>query len=184
LYFKKFLTIEHVIIITDFCSCIYVFGCKLSLVILCDSDFGITPVDDITIGITCAAFCFHLAHNSFASSWYLFCLSVIVLERLLLLLLLLLQTSKPLYSFFGRIMSFNYATKLEQCNSELFVRERVYETLHVLCTSSHRYLSRILSGCNLQPVELHCRMYGARPSSGIVTIEINYSIENYGYVLN
>jgi len=44
--------------------CIYVFGCKLSVVRLCDSDFGITPVDDITIGITCAAFCFHLAHIS------------------------------------------------------------------------------------------------------------------------
>jgi len=29
----------------------YVFGCRLSLVTLCDSDFGITPVDDITIGI-------------------------------------------------------------------------------------------------------------------------------------
>jgi len=40
---------------------------------LCDSDFGITPVNDITIGITCAAFCFHIAHISFASSWYLFC---------------------------------------------------------------------------------------------------------------
>ena len=39
--------------------CIYVFGCKLSVVRLCDSDFGITPVDDIAIGITCAAFCFH-----------------------------------------------------------------------------------------------------------------------------
>ena len=38
--------------ITDFCSCIYVLGCKLSVVILCDSDFGITAVDDITIGIT------------------------------------------------------------------------------------------------------------------------------------
>jgi hypothetical protein len=35
--------------ITDFCICIYVFGCKLSLFRLCDSDFGITPVDDITI---------------------------------------------------------------------------------------------------------------------------------------
>jgi len=68
--------------ITDFCSCIYVLGCKLSPVRLCDSDFGITPVDDITIGITCAAFCFHIAHNSFASSRYLFCLSVIVLARL------------------------------------------------------------------------------------------------------
>ena len=53
-----FLTIEHVPRITDFCSCIYVLGCKVSLVRLCDSDFGITPVDDITIGITCAAFCF------------------------------------------------------------------------------------------------------------------------------
>ena len=68
--------------ITDFCSCIYVLGCKLSLVRLCDSDFGITPVDDITIGNTCAAFCFHIAHISFASSWYLFGLSVIVLARL------------------------------------------------------------------------------------------------------
>jgi len=49
---------------------------------LCDSDFGITPVDDITIGITFAVFCFHIAHISFASSWYLVCLSVIVLARL------------------------------------------------------------------------------------------------------
>ena len=64
--------------ITDFCSCIYVLGCRLSLIRLCDCDFGITPVDDITIAITCAAFCFHIAHISFAGSWYLFCLSVIV----------------------------------------------------------------------------------------------------------
>ena len=79
---KKFLTIEYVLRITDFCSCIYVFGCKLSLVRLCDSDFGITPVDGITIGITCAAFFFHIAHISFTNSWYLFCLSFIVLVRL------------------------------------------------------------------------------------------------------
>ena len=72
--------------ITDFCICMYVFGCKLSLFILCDSDFGITAVDDIAIGITCAAFCFHIAHIiSFASSWYLFRLSVIVLARLCVL---------------------------------------------------------------------------------------------------
>ena len=32
--------------IKDFCICIYVFGCKLSLSRLCDSDFGIIPVDD------------------------------------------------------------------------------------------------------------------------------------------
>ena len=38
--------------ITDFFICMYVLGCKLSLVRLCDSDFGITPVDDITIGVT------------------------------------------------------------------------------------------------------------------------------------
>jgi len=68
--------------ITDFCSCIYVFGCKLSLLRLRDSDFGINLVNDITIGITCAAFCFHMAHISFASSWFLFCSSVIVLARL------------------------------------------------------------------------------------------------------
>ena len=60
----------------------YVLGCRLSLVRLRDIVFGIIPVDDITIGITCAAFCFHIAHISFASSWYLFCLSVIVLARL------------------------------------------------------------------------------------------------------
>jgi len=36
-------------------------GCKLSVVRLCDSDFGITTVDDIIIGINCAAFCFHIA---------------------------------------------------------------------------------------------------------------------------
>ena len=68
--------------ITDFCSCIYVFGCRLSVVRLCESDFGITPVDVIIIRITCAAFCFHIAHISFASSWYLFCLLVTVLARL------------------------------------------------------------------------------------------------------
>ena len=61
----------------------YVLACKLSLVRLRDSDFGITPVDDnITIGITCVAFCFHVTDISFASSWYLFCVSVIVLARL------------------------------------------------------------------------------------------------------
>ena len=67
---------------TDFCSCMYVIGCRLSLVRLCVSDFGITPVDDIIIGITCAAFYFHIEHIPFSSSCYLFCLSVIVLARL------------------------------------------------------------------------------------------------------
>jgi hypothetical protein len=56
----------------------YVFGSKLSLFRLCDSDFGINPVDNITIGIICTVFCFHRTLISFASS------------RLLLLLLLLL----------------------------------------------------------------------------------------------
>ena len=60
----------------------YVLGCRLSLFRLCSSDFGITTVDDITNGITWAVFCFHITHISFASSWYLFCLSVIVLARL------------------------------------------------------------------------------------------------------
>jgi hypothetical protein len=79
---RKFLTIESVPRTTNICICVYVFGCRLSLFRFCDSDFGITPVDDITIGITCAAFCFHIAHISFVSSWYLFCFSVIVLARL------------------------------------------------------------------------------------------------------
>jgi hypothetical protein len=76
--------------ITDFCICIYVFGCKLSPFRLSDCDFGITPVDDITIRITCTVFCFHIAHISLGSSWYLLCFSVIVLARLCVLLLLLL----------------------------------------------------------------------------------------------
>ena len=79
---KSFLQLNMCQELQIFGSCIYVFGCRLSLVRLCDSDFGITPVDDITIGITWAAICFHIAHISFASSWYLFCLSVIVLARL------------------------------------------------------------------------------------------------------
>ena len=39
-----------------FCICIYVFWCKLSLFRLCNNDFGIIPLEDITIGSTCAAF--------------------------------------------------------------------------------------------------------------------------------
>jgi len=55
----------------DFCICMYLFGRRLSPFRLCGSDFGITPVDDITNGITWAVFCFHIAHISFASSWNL-----------------------------------------------------------------------------------------------------------------
>ena len=107
--------------ITDFCSCIYVFGCKLSLLGLCDSDFGITPADDITIGITCAAFCFHIAHISFAKSWYLFCLSVIALLLLLLLLFYISSSmqiiSEPclsIYHFFKRKISHDLFTALKE----------------------------------------------------------------------
>jgi len=56
--------------------CIYVFGCKLSLVRLCDCDFGITPVDDIAIGITCAAFYYYHYYYQFPAKtglmpiWY------------------------------------------------------------------------------------------------------------------
>ena len=41
LQFRKSLTIEHVPRITDFCVCIYVFGCKSSLFRLCGCDYGI-----------------------------------------------------------------------------------------------------------------------------------------------
>jgi ABC-type dipeptide/oligopeptide/nickel transport system permease component len=68
--------------ITTVCICIYVFGCMLSLFKPCDSDFGIIRVAEITIGTTCTASCFHTARISFASSWYFFCFSVIVLARL------------------------------------------------------------------------------------------------------
>jgi len=39
---------------------VYMYSGAICLVRLCDSDFGITPVYDITIGITFAAFCFHI----------------------------------------------------------------------------------------------------------------------------
>jgi hypothetical protein len=51
----------------------YVFGCKLSRFRLCDSDFGITLADDITIGITCAELFFHIAYiscNNSYSEWF------------------------------------------------------------------------------------------------------------------
>ena len=44
LQFTKFLTIEHVPRITDFCICIYVFGSKLNPFRLCDSALGITQL--------------------------------------------------------------------------------------------------------------------------------------------
>ena len=68
--------------ITDFCICIYVIGCKIGIFRYCVSDFGITPVDDITIGNSWVAFGFHIASISFAISWNLFCLSVVVLAKL------------------------------------------------------------------------------------------------------
>jgi uncharacterized protein (DUF433 family) len=72
LQFRKFLTVEHVPRITNFCICMYVFWCKLSVCRLCDSDFGITAVDDITIGIACAVFCFHIAqfHSPVLGVWF------------------------------------------------------------------------------------------------------------------
>jgi len=64
--------------ITDFCICVCVFGCKLSLFKLCDSDFGITPVDDITIGITSTVLCFYIAHISLASYWFIIIIIIII----------------------------------------------------------------------------------------------------------
>jgi len=58
-----------------------------SLFRLCESDFGITAVDGIIIGTTCAAFCFHIAQFSFASSWYLFCLSVIIIIIIIIIII-------------------------------------------------------------------------------------------------
>ena len=58
--------------ITEFCICILVFGCKIGIFRYCGSDFGITPIDDITIGNTWVAFGFHIASISFAISWNLF----------------------------------------------------------------------------------------------------------------
>jgi hypothetical protein len=40
---------------------------------------GIIPVAEVSIGTICTASCFHISRISFASSWYLFCFSVVVL---------------------------------------------------------------------------------------------------------
>ena len=52
----------------------YVLGCKLILVRLCDSDFGITPVDDITIGIICFHFAstLHIFHSPVLGTFLFF----------------------------------------------------------------------------------------------------------------
>ena len=72
----------------------YVFGCKLSLVRLCDNEFGITPVDDITIGI---------AHTSFASSWQLFCLSAIII---IIIIIIIVSSPLDLYMAYAMISQF------------------------------------------------------------------------------
>ena len=63
-----FLTFEHVPRITDFCSCVYVLGCRLSFVRLCDSDFGITAVDDITTGIIIIIIIIIIIRNKYSVS--------------------------------------------------------------------------------------------------------------------
>ena len=72
--------------ITDFCIRMSVFGCRLSLLRLCASDFGITPVDDITVGITCTVLCFQIAHISFDSFWYLLCFPVIIIIIIIIII--------------------------------------------------------------------------------------------------
>ena len=60
---KSFLQLNMCQELQIFAAVYMYWGWRLSVVRLCDSDFGITPVDDITIGITCAAFCFHMARD-------------------------------------------------------------------------------------------------------------------------
>ena len=64
---QKCLAIEHVPRITDFCICIYVFGCRLSLFGLCDSDFGITPQMILLSGslVLCFASTQRIFHSQF-----------------------------------------------------------------------------------------------------------------------
>ena len=63
---------------------LYVLGCKLSLFRLCGSNFGITPVDDITNGIAWAVFCFHIAHISFATIIIIIIIIIIIMYFALL----------------------------------------------------------------------------------------------------
>jgi hypothetical protein len=71
----------------------YVLEYKLRRFRLCDNDFGITPVDDITIGITCAAFCFHIAHYYYY--YYYYCYYLLQLSsHSVAAVLTLVQTKK------------------------------------------------------------------------------------------
>ena len=119
---------------------VYVFGCKLSLVRLWDSDFEITPVDDITIGITFAAFCFHITHISFASSWHLFCLSVIVLAKLCVF-----GTAMPIKKLFfvflfikvmsGRLKDIVLSVSMLRFQLEIFILQHTGWCVLIICTS-------------------------------------------------
>ena len=70
----------------------YVLGCKLNVVRLCDSDIGITPVDEITTGITCTVFCFHIAH--------IIIIIIIIIIILVLFSILIKLTIMSCYFFF------------------------------------------------------------------------------------
>ena len=84
LQFKKFLTIEHVPRITDFCSCIYVFWCRLSLVRLLIVTFELIP--QILLSGSLAL--------PMASTWHIFHSPVLGTFLNFTLLLLLLITSR------------------------------------------------------------------------------------------
>jgi len=144
----------------------YVLGCRLSLFRLCNSDFVITAVDDITNGITWVVFCFHIAHISFASSWYLFCLSVTCfgeivcfwnsyVYQLLLLLLLLSSLSSsvsPLcrvstHIFLRQTISLgNTVLQLFWCNYSLLLLLR-YSVLGYYAASADIILSTFRETC-------------------------------------
>ena len=128
-----------------FCICLYLFGCRFSLFRLCGSDFGITPVDDITNGITWAVFCFHIAHISFASSWYLFCLSVIVLA-----ILCVFGTAMSIKKVFFVFLLMNVISgRLKLLYYYYYYYYYYYKTkfITVLCLSDNDYFSQLFLNC-------------------------------------
>ena len=49
--------------ITDFCRYMYILVCRCSLICVCDKDFGITPVQGITIGNYYYKYYYYVAHH-------------------------------------------------------------------------------------------------------------------------
>jgi hypothetical protein len=111
---------------------------------LCGNDFGITPVDDITNGITWAVFCFHIAHTYFVRQFLVFvlfigyCFGEIV--YLLLLLLLLLFATTFMQCIYNCMPETNHVSRVYSAEAVMYLqfmlRVMLFSMLNMFCAST------------------------------------------------